>query len=137
LDYTSNGIESNTTFDSSIAQNYRYLVTADCTGTTFDYRKNVAVTVNASNTYTVVDADYDIIVNRAATVTLTLPDATKWTGRALNIKTVQAQLVISASSNVIPITEPSTAGTAILPATDGAWALLRSNGTAWVVMAKG
>jgi hypothetical protein len=137
LDYTSGGIESNTTFDSGITQNYRYLVSANCTGTTFDYRKNVAVTVDASNTYTVVDADYDIIANRAATVTLTLPDATKWTGRMLNIKTVQAQTVVSASSNVIPITEPSTAGTAILAATDGAWAHLRSNGTAWVVMARG
>lgn len=31
----------------------------------------------------------------------------------------------------------TVAGTAILPATDGAWALLKSDGTNWVIMQRG
>jgi hypothetical protein len=31
----------------------------------------------------------------------------------------------------------TAAGTAILPATDGAWAMLQSDGTNWIVMARG
>jgi len=31
----------------------------------------------------------------------------------------------------------SPTGTAILPATDGAWALLKSDGTQWVIMQEG
>jgi hypothetical protein len=76
-----------------------------------------------------------IIVNNAGgTTTLTLPDATLATGTELMIKTAQAQAVISASSNVVPLTFANTASTSILPATDGAWCTLVSNGTYWVIM---
>ena len=47
-----------------------------------------------------------------------------------------ALAVVSATSNVQPITDTAL-GTAILPATDGAWARLRSNGTSWVTMCRG
>lgn len=81
--------------------------------------------------------NYDwYVFNRAGTVTVTLPDATTSIGRKLNFKTIQAQSVISASSNVVPITD-STAGTAILPATDGAWCQLYCDGTNWIIMSKG
>ena len=77
----------------------------------------------------------DIIANFAGTMTLTLPPATP-AGRRLNIRTIQAQLVNSASANVVP-RGSLTAGTAILAATAGAWAELVSDGTAWQTMAAG
>lgn len=76
------------------------------------------------------------VFNRAGTVTVTLPDATKSRGRLLRFKTIQAQAVVSASSNVVPI-DSDAAGTAILPATDGAWCQLYCDGTNWVIMARG
>jgi len=81
-------------------------------------------------------SNYDwYVFDRAGTVTATLPAAATSVGRTLHFKTVQAQTVVSASSNVIPITGGS-AGTAILPATDGAWATLYCDGTNWVIIAQ-
>lgn len=90
------------------------------------------------------------IANFAGTVTITLRPASETsvtgsvftgvtstnTGRWLYIKTVTANTVVSASSDIVPI-DGTAAGTAILPATAGAWAALQSNGTNWVVMARG
>jgi hypothetical protein len=93
------------------------------------------VTVTGS-TYTVTEQTNKFIFNRAGTVTVTLPDPTIALGNTLWFKTIQAQAVDSASSNVVPI-DDTTAGTAILPATDGAWCTLYSNGTNWVIMQRG
>ncbi|WP_176479108.1 hypothetical protein [Mesorhizobium sp. WSM3860] len=49
------------------------------------------------------------------------------------IKTIQAQTVVSASSNVVPLAG-GAAGTAILAATARKWATLVSDGTNWVIM---
>jgi hypothetical protein len=84
-------------------------------------------TIQTSNCWVIVN-------NTGGTTTLTLPDATLATGTELMIKTAQAQAVISASSNVVPLTFANTASTSILPATDGAWCTLVSNGTYWVIM---
>lgn len=89
-----------------------------------------------NSTYTMPANVKNVTVNRAGTVTITFPSAASWIGRQVRIRTIQAQLVVSASSNVVPITD-TTAGTAILPATDGAWALLESDGTNWIVMQRG
>ena len=99
-------------------------------------RRSQAPQTMTNSTYTVVDANEFLIANRAGTITLTLPTASAWTGREVRVKTVQAQTVVSASSNVVPV-DDTTAGTAILPATDGAWALLKSDGTNWVIMQRG
>ena len=85
-------------------------------------------------TYTVVDGDNWIIANRAGTVTLTLPTASSYTGRQITVKTIQAQTVVSAASDVIP-QAGGAAGTAILAGVAGNWATLVSNGTAWEIMA--
>lgn len=77
-----------------------------------------------------------VIANFAGTMTITLPTASSWTGRELTIKTVTANTVISNANNVVPI-DDTVAGNAILPATDGAWALLVSDGTNWIIMQKG
>lgn len=93
---------------------------------------NAPVTKTAS--FTVGLTENNIICNGAASITVTLPAAASWVGRVIYIKTIAAQTVVSASSNVVPINS-ATAGTAILAATAGTWAQLVSNGTNWVVMA--
>jgi hypothetical protein len=99
--------------------------------------------VEAAGTFTVTAATITdltrynwFIFNRAGTVTVTLPSATTSTGRTLHFKTIQAQTVVSATSNVQPIGD-TTLGTAILPGTDGAWSTLYCDGTDWIVMARG
>ena len=46
---------------------------------------------------------------------------------------MQAQLVNSASSNIVPI-DSTTAGTAILLGVIGNWATMVSDGTNWIIM---
>jgi hypothetical protein len=88
-------------------------------------------------THTVSSTTEQIVADRSAgTVTLTLPAPTLWIGREIGVKTVQAQTVVSSASNVVPIGGGS-AGTAILGATAGAWAQLKSDGTNWVIMQRG
>ncbi len=84
--------------------------------------------------FTVAATETVLISDRGATNTVTLPSASLNSGRILLIKTIQAFTVVSAASDVIPRVG-GAAGTAILAATDGAWALLVSNGTAWENMA--
>ena len=102
---------------------------------TGNLQRAAPVTVAAS-THTLAETTSWLIVNNAGTCTVTLPAASTWTGRELTIKTITANAVISASSNVVPI-DGDTAGTAILPATDGAWAKLVSDGTNWIIMQRG
>jgi hypothetical protein len=108
---------------------------ATSTGVVLDQSQSVPKTMTNS-TYVVAEDDLDLIANRAGTITVTLPTASEWAGRLLNIKTVQARAVDSASANVVLIGDTG-AGTTILPATDGAWAQLRSSGTEWIIMQKG
>jgi hypothetical protein len=68
-----------------------------------------------------------------STCTVTLPSAATYTGRELTFKNMQAQTLVSASSNVVPI-DSTTAGTAILLAVVGNWATMVSDGTNWVIM---
>jgi hypothetical protein len=89
--------------------------------------------VTKTGDFTLADTENWIIVNKGSTGTATLPAAGSWTGREFTIKTIQAFAVVSASSNVIPRIG-GAAGTAILPATDGAWATLVSNGSNWEIM---
>ena len=85
--------------------------------------------------FTLADDEGWIINNKSgSTCTVTLPAASAWGGRAVTFKNLQAQTVVSATSNVAPIGS-ATPGTAILAATVGAWATLVSDGTNWVIMA--
>lgn len=84
--------------------------------------------------FTVASTEYWLINNKSgSSCTVTLPAASSYTGRQIVIKNLQAQTVVSASSNVVPITS-TTAGTAILAATAGKWATLVSDGTNWIIM---
>tara|TARA_R110000851_G_scaffold88066_3_gene192152 strand:- start:519 stop:2405 length:1887 start_codon:yes stop_codon:yes gene_type:complete len=108
---------------------------ATSTGVVLDQSQSVPKTMTTS-TYVVAEDDLDLIASRAGTITVTLPTASSWPGRLLNIKTVQAQAVDSASSNVVPVANTGTS-TTILTAVDGSWAQLRSSGTQWITMQKG
>lgn len=99
------------------------------------FGRGAPVTVTTS-THTVAETSSWIICNRAGAITLTLPAAGSFTGREIMVKTVQAQAVTSASSNVVGISSTS-AGTAILAATAGAWATLVSDGVNWIIMQRG
>lgn len=119
------------------------IVVGAVTAITVDTVGSVAVTnhvrttapVTKTGDFSVGEAENYLINNKAgSTCTVTLPAAASYTGREITIKTIQAQLVVSASSNVVPLAG-GAAGTAILAATAGKWATLVSNGTNWEIMA--
>lgn len=97
---------------------------------------NAPVTKTAS--FTLGATENFIIANgSAANVTVTFPTASANTGRVVVIKNLSGTYtVISASSNVKPLAS-GTAGTAILAATAGKYAVLVCDGTDWVIMAAG
>lgn len=84
--------------------------------------------------FTVGSSEYWLINNKAgSSCVVTLPAASANVGKQIVIKTLQAQTVVSVSSNVVPLNS-TTAGTAILAATAGKWATLVSDGSNWVIM---
>lgn len=84
--------------------------------------------------FTVANTEGWLINNKSgSSCTVTLPTAADWPGRQLVFKNIQAQTLVSASSNVVPL-NGGAAGIAILPASVGAWATLVSDGTNWVIM---
>lgn len=84
--------------------------------------------------FTLLDTENWVICNGTGSITVTLPTASSWAGREIMIKTIAAQTVVSASSNVVPLAG-GAAGTDILAATAGKWATLVSDGTNWIIMA--
>jgi hypothetical protein len=90
--------------------------------------------VTKTANFTLADTENWLINNKSgSTCVVTLPAASSWVGREVTIKNMQAQLVTSASSNVVPI-DSTTAGTAILLNVIGNWATMVSDGTNWVIM---
>ena len=94
--------------------------------------------VSKTASFTLGDTENFIVANGAsANVTVTFPTASANTGRVVFIKNLSGTYtVISAGSNVKPVSS-DTAGTAILAATAGKWAILVCDGTNWVIMAAG
>lgn len=91
-----------------------------------------AASILTGTSGSVAATDGATIFNPSGTFTATLPTASA--GRMLYVKTVAAFAVNSASSNVIGITGGG-AGTGILTATSGKWAILQADGTNWIIMA--
>ena len=89
--------------------------------------------VTKTSSFTLGDTENFVVCNGAGSITVTFPTAATSTGRIVWIKTIAAQTVVSASSNVKPI-GTNTAGTAILAASAGANAMLVCDGTDWVIM---
>lgn len=129
------GAGTNTTTIGSTSTTLTHLEGRVRTADYFDHRAPVTVT---AATYTVGDATTYIVVNYAGTCNITLPTAADNTGRMLSIKTITANAVNSAVgvNNVVPI-DGNVAGNTIIPATDGAWVEIVSDGTNWIVMKKG
>ena len=105
-------------------------VTGKLNGTQLDLNAPVIKTAS----FTLADVENFIVCNGAGSITVTFPSAAVSAGRVVWIKTIAAQTVVSAATNVKPI-GTNTAGTAILAASAGAWAMLVCDGTDWVVMA--
>lgn len=83
---------------------------------------------------TVAATDRWIINNKSGSAcVLTLPAASSHTGRQIGVKTIVAEAVDSASSNVVPLAGGS-AGTVIVTNTAGRWVELVSDGTSWIAM---
>jgi hypothetical protein len=98
--------------------------------TTFTGTAPVTKTAN----FTLADTDSWVINNKSgSTCTVTLPTPSGYTGRQVTFKNMQAQLLVSASSNVVPL-DGTSAGTAILLDVVGNWATIVSDGTNWVIM---
>jgi hypothetical protein len=94
----------------------------------------VSAPVTKTADFTVAVGEAWIINNKSgSTCTVTLPTASAWIGRQLIFKNMQAQTLVSASSNVVPL-DSTAAGTAILLAVVGNWATMVSDGTNWVIM---
>lgn len=83
--------------------------------------------------FTVAAGETWLINNKSgSTCTVTLPTPSASTGRVLHFQNYQAQTLVSASSNVVPLAGGS-ATTAILQAVAGANATLVSDGTSWIM----
>lgn len=78
--------------------------------------------------------DSSMTINASGSFTLTLPAASGNSGRVISLRSIAAQTVASASSNVVPLAG-GAAGTALLSASAGKWATLQSDGTNWLIMA--
>ena len=97
----------------------------------------IAALSSAPATYT---ADFSVaatnvwIINNksGSSCTATLPTASISAGRVLYFQNYQAQTLVSASSNVVPLVG-GAATTAILEAVAGANATLVSDGTSWIM----
>jgi hypothetical protein len=97
-----------------------------------DYQ-GVSAPVTKTADFTVATTDLWLINNKSGSAcTVTLPTASSYSGRVLHFQNYQVQTVISASSNVVPLTGGS-AGTSILLASSGDSATLVSDGTNWLI----
>lgn len=114
--------QDNLTINSGQASNF----TLNTVKSTAPVTKTTSFTLGATENF--------VVCNGAGTITVTLPTASANAGRVVMIKTIAAQAVNSASSNVLPI-DSSTPGTAIVTGTAGKWAILVCDGTNWVEMA--
>lgn len=102
--------------------------------------KAVTLSANGPTTvtgnYTVTETDYALSFFTTSGAVVTLPPASANKGRVLEMRNTSAYGVVSASNNVGQISGGSPTN-AILPDTVGSWCKLQSNGSEWLIMAKG
>lgn len=90
--------------------------------------------VTKTANFTLADSDSWVINNKSgSTCTVTLPAPSAYTGRQVVFKNMQPQLLVSASSNVVPI-DSTSAGTGILLDVVGNSATMVSDGSNWIIM---
>lgn len=89
--------------------------------------------VTKTANFSVAITDTWLINNKfGSSCTVTLPAAASYTGRVLHFQNYQAQTLVSASSNVVPLVG-GAAGTAILAAVAGETCTLVSDGSNWIM----
>jgi hypothetical protein len=94
----------------------------------------IAAPVTKTADFTLAVTESWIINNKSgSTCTVTLPTPSAYTGRQVTFKNMQAQFLVSASVNVVPL-DSTSAGTVILLDVIGNWATIVSDGTNWVIM---
>ena len=99
---------------------------------TLPYQPTAAPVTYTAN-FSVATTDVWVINNKSgSSCTATLPTASSYSGRVLRFQNYQAQTLVSASSNVVPIVG-GAAGTAILNAVAGDTCTLVSDGTNWIM----
>lgn len=91
---------------------------------------------SVTGNYTVAETDYALSFFTTSGSVVTLPSAAACPGRVLEMRNTSAYGVVSASNDVGQITGGAPTN-AILPATVGSWCKLQSNGSEWIIMAKG
>jgi len=124
---TANTVFAGPTSGASAPPAFRALVAADITGLTY----SAPVTKTAD--FSVAATDLWLINNKSgSTCIVTLPTASAYSGRILHFQNYQSQALVSASSNVVPISG-GAAGTSILVASSGDQATLVSDGTNWLM----
>tara|TARA_R110000822_G_scaffold54998_9_gene140231 strand:- start:425 stop:1339 length:915 start_codon:yes stop_codon:yes gene_type:complete len=94
---------------------------------------------NFSGSYTVATDDYILNHTGGSTGTLTLPNATTYAGRSLQIRNTTPQVIVSATNNIVSLQSAGTPRQVfglnlILTATDGSWCELVSDGTNWLIV---
>ena len=100
---------------------------------TFNNKQAVSAPVTKVADFTVAATDLWLINNKTgSTCTVTLPTPSASSGRVLYFQNYQAQTLVSASSNVVPLAGGS-AGTSILLASSGDSATLVSDGSNWLM----
>ena len=100
---------------------------------TFNNKQSTSAPVTYTANFSVAVTDNWIINNKSgSSCTATLPAAASYSGRVLHFQNYQAQTLVSASSNVVPLAG-GAAGTSILLASSGDSATLVSDGTNWLM----
>jgi hypothetical protein len=108
-----------------------YLTSTDWN--TFNNKQTTSAPVTYTANFSVAVTDNWIINNKSgSSCTATLPAASSYTGRVLHFQNYQAQTLVSASSNVVPLAG-GAAATSILLASAGDSATLVSDGSNWLM----
>jgi hypothetical protein len=108
-----------------------YLTSTDWN--TFNNKQAVSAPVTYTANFSVAATDLWIINNKSgSSCTATLPAAASYAGRILHFQNYQAQTLVSASSNVVPLAG-GAAATSILLASAGDSATLVSDGSNWLM----
>ena len=117
-------------FSSGTASN-GYLSSTDWN--TFNNKQSTSAPVTYTANFSVAATDLWIINNKSgSSCTATLPAAASYSGRVLHFQNYQAQTLVSASSNVVPLAG-GAATTSILLASAGDSATLVSDGANWLM----
>jgi len=100
---------------------------------TFNNKQAVSAPVTKTANFTVAATELWLINNKTgSTCTVTLPTPSSYSGRVLYFQNYQAQTLVSASSNVVPLAG-GAAATSILLASTGDSATLVSDGSNWLM----